>query len=644
MYPFGYGLSYTEFEIKSSFEQHQRDEMMVLAEVKNVGSYAGKEVVQVYIQAPQGGLGKPDKVLAGFAKTKLLQPGETEQLYIHCPKSYFASYDDSGITGLKSCLVLEEGIYNVYCGQNVRDAKFCDKWFQEEVVIEKLTQECAPIEPFQRMHYKKDMEAVPLQEITLREKLELADTLELVYTGDQNIKLKDVYYSEATLDDFIAQLSDHELICLQRGEGMCSRKGTPGVASVFGGLTESLRKYGIPVANCADGPSGIRMDCGTMAFSLPNGAAIASTFNIDLAENLYAYLGEEMRCNGIDTILGPGINIHRNPLNGRNFEYFSEDPILTGKICAAELKGLKRAGVEGTVKHFCANNQEANRNQVEAVVSERALREIYLRCFEIAVIEGNAKSIMTTYGPVNGLWTAGNYELCTKILRDEWKFDGIVMTDWWAVANWEGEPAATDNRAVMVRAQNDLFMVCEDTEQEQDNIESALQKGMITRSQLQRNARNVLNFLLNSLSMQILLGNVNKEELQLRNSDMQEMILLEPVASYEMEENQSVLCIDGANREIEQGNGLYFDLSFPQTGAYDIQLEVSSGLGSLAQLPVSIYVDGKYYDTVSFRGTGGKTIEIVMKLKSVSIGNHHIKLFFEKRAITMGEIKISHIK
>ena len=165
------------------------------------------------------------------------------------------------------------------------------------------------------------------------------------------------------------------------------------------------------------GPSGIRMDCGTMAYALPNGTLLACTFDPELVEELYEMEGMELRKNKIDSLLGPGINIHRNPLNGRNFEYFSEDPYLTGTMAAAQLKGMGKYGVTGTIKHFACNNQEFKRHDANAIVSERALREIYLKGFEIAVKQGGAYSIMSTYGPVNGLWTAGSYDLLTTILR-----------------------------------------------------------------------------------------------------------------------------------------------------------------------------------------------------------------------------------
>ena len=213
---------------------------------------------------------------------------------------------------------------------------------------------------------------------------------------------------KVAMGDLLAQLTNEELTCMIRGEGMCSPKVTAGTAGAFGGVTESLQNYGIPAGCCADGPSGIRMDCGTIAFAMPNGTCLACSFDNELVGKLYEWEGLELRKNKVDTLLGPGMNLHRNPLNGRNFEYFSEDPLLTGKMAAVQLLAMQKYDVTGTIKHFACNNQEVSRNFAESVISERAARELYLKGFEIAVKEGEARSVMSTYGPINGLWTAGN--------------------------------------------------------------------------------------------------------------------------------------------------------------------------------------------------------------------------------------------
>ena len=443
LYPFGYGLSYTSFGIKAEILKNSEEELTVAAEVVNTGAVKGKEVVQVYAKVPQGKLGNPARRLIGFAKTGELKPGEKEEVVIVIPKYDLTSYDDSGVTGHKSCYVLEEGTYEISVGSDVRSAESAGCYEEKFRVVEKLQEACAPVEKFSRMKavlmpdgsYQAVTEEVPVRTVDPQErrKQNLPETL--AYTGDKGYKLVDVLDGKVSMENFVAQISEEDLIAMFRGEGMCSPKVTPGTAAAFGGVTESMKALGIPVGCCADGPSGIRMDCGTKAFSLPNGTALGCTFNTELVSDLYEMTGKELRLNKIDSLLGPGMNIHRNPLNGRNFEYISEDPLLTGRICAAQVKAMAKSGIGSTIKHFCGNNQEVGRSTSDSVISERCLREIYLKGFEMAVREGGARSVMTTYGSVNGLWTAGSYDLCTTILRKEWGFEGIVMTDWWAKSN-----------------------------------------------------------------------------------------------------------------------------------------------------------------------------------------------------------------
>lgn len=460
LYPFGFGLSYTEFEIKTEKAEITEGAVKLSVSVKNIGSYKGKEVIEVYCEAPQGRLGKAARVLCGFEKTRELVPQEEQVVEIAVDIAKLASYDDSGVTGNKSCYVLEAGEYKFYVGSDVRSAEYACSFEQgEDLVTERLTQALAPVESFERIKpvceggaFSIGREAVPVSEVDESARRLEKLPKEIAYTGDKGIKLWDVKNGKNTMDEFIAQLSDYDLSCIIRGEGMGSPRVTAGTASAFGGVSENLNGYGIPAGCCSDGPSGMRLDCGTKAFSLPNGTMIASSFNKELTSELFTFMGLEMAANKVDCLLGPGMNIHRHPLNGRNFEYFSEDPFLTGKMAAAELKGMAGAGVTGTIKHFCANNRETNRHFIDSVVSERALREIYLKGFEIAVKEGGASSVMTTYGRVNGLWTAGNFDLNTVILREEWGFKGFTMTDWWANINVRGkEPDKTDF-AAMARA------------------------------------------------------------------------------------------------------------------------------------------------------------------------------------------------
>lgn len=646
LYPFGFGLSYTEFSVGANIKDISDESVTIEGKVTNIGNRIGKEVIQVYVKAPQGKLDKPFRVLIGFYKTDSIKPGETEEFVVNCPKSYFASYDDTGVTGHKSCVLLEEGNYQIYVGQDVRTAFYCGEWNEAFTILESLEEVCAPAESFERFKlreidtgkYQMERESVPIRSFGPYDRVEQCREDEISYTGDQGYRLGDVFDNKITMKQFLAQLSDEDLMCLFRGEGMCSEKVTPGTAGAFGGLTPSLRKLGIPAACCADGPSGIRMDCGTKAFSLPNGTALGCTFNMKLVNELFQMVGLELRRNKIDTLLGPGMNIHRNPLNGRNFEYISEDPILSGKICKAQILGMQTVGVTGTLKHFCANNQEKGRCFVEAVVSERALREIYLKGFEIVVKEGCAKSIMTTYGPVNGIWTAGSFDLCTLILRKEWKFRGIVMTDWWAYANWEGESANKQNRAPMVIAQNDLYMCCADTMEDEsvDNIKEKLQTGIIKRYDLQRNAENILTFIMNSPAMLRELGRLKDEEFETLDNDE---TITENIPYFKVDIESKHLMID-KNRLDFSGDTVLFGIITVREGEHRITVEASSKLGELAQLPISVYMDNIYRSTISFRGTEGVMVKKSGNLGNVNGKNHYIKLKLQSKGIDINSIEI----
>ena len=407
LYPFGFGLSYTTFHVEMKDAKELSDKWDFTITVTNTGNYSGKEVVQIYCEAPQGKLGKPVRVLCGYEKTNTLSPGESQTVTISVSKAQIASYDDSGISGHAHCFILEDGDYHFYVGSDVRQAEKAYTCTQNgTLVISSHEQALAPVEAFERIKpaqttdgYEPQMEAVPLSEVDeVQRRLENLPK-EIPFTGDQGIRLRDVRKGTHTMEEFIAQMTDYDLACMIRGEGMNSPRVTAGTASAFGGVSPELESLGVPCGCCDDGPSGMRLDCGTKAFSLPNGTMMACTFNRTLLTELFAQTGLEMIANKVDCLLGPGMNIHRHPLNGRNFEYFSEDPYLTGTIASAQLHGLHQSGVTGTIKHFCGNNQETNRHDTNGVISERALREIYLKGFEIAVKEGHADSVMTTYGP-----------------------------------------------------------------------------------------------------------------------------------------------------------------------------------------------------------------------------------------------------
>lgn len=422
---------------------------------------------------------------------------------------------------------------------------------------------------------------------------------------------------------------------------MCSPRVTPGIAAAFGGVSDGLLKLGIPAAGCSDGPSGIRMDCGTKAFSMPNGTALGCTFNLPLNRALFEMAGWELRLNKIDSLLGPGMNIHRHPLNGRNFEYISEDPYLTGKICAAQLLGMDKYGIAGTVKHFCANNQEAARRKTDAEISERALREIYLKGYEIAVKEGKARSVMTTYSSVNGLWTAGSYDLNTTILRKEWGFEGIVMTDWWADANYEGKPFDHQAKAPMLAAQNDLYMVTSRPADnpENDDLQQKLDEGYITRGELQRGAKNILGFILKSPAILHKAGRIAPEELEVMNAKGDNDVAPSDLVYYKTDEADEIV-IDGALLSPKAGESDVFGIQVEKFGSYSITFTMKSDLGELAQLPVSLYYDNALKAQISIQGTEGKVIEEKRELGVIFGPTHFIKLYYGANGIEILKVVI----
>jgi len=647
LYPFGFGLSYTTFVTRTERIEQLNDSVQINVTITNTGNRPGKQVIQVYCQAPQGKLGKSARVLAGFAKTKELLPGGKQSVEIEIPHKAIASYDDSGITGCKSAWVLEAGSYIFHVGDHVREAKSCGNIAIDKLqVLEQLQEAMAPVAAFERMRCAPDgsliYEPVPLRTIEPKARREETLPEEIPYTGDKGYKLTDVKSSIVSMEDYIAQLSDEDLCCIVRGEGMSSPKVTPGTAGAFGGVTKRLEAFGIPVACSADGPSGIRMDCGNLAFSMPNGTCLGCTFNEELLKELYMYEGLELRKNHVDTLLGPGMNIHRNPLNGRNFEYFSEDPFLTGRMVVAQLQGMNPYDVTGTIKHFACNSQEAHRNTVEAVVSERALREIYLRGFEMAVKEGNAISVMTSYNPINGYWSASNYDLTTTILRGEWGFRGIVMTDWWAMGNDEGEEGSVQNVAAMIRAQNDLFMVVSDPEQNArgDNSAEAMQKGTVTRGEYQRSAMNICRYLMGTTAFNRMQGLETELDKALTAYRKEEGDVVLEMISVPVEKEAIV---PGEIFDTSRGQSTYLRAILQERGLYRVELtcRAAAGNSQLAQIPVSIFHDNDILLTLTLTGedTEWKTISFDIQ-QPILQKTVHFRLVFGQSGMEVKGFKI----
>ena len=491
-YPFGFGLSYTEFELDAPVAALEGEDIVIRTAVTNVGAMAGKQAVQVYFSAPQGRLGKPARQLAAFQKTGLLAPGQTQRLCLRFPVAQMASYDDLGKVAA-SAWVLEAGQYRFFVGADVRAAIPCE-WalnIPEDRVTQQLTRRMAPAQLEKRLLADGSYEALPQDapndpdaSILPRQSMDEIFSTPAVrplphgrfmrpFPGHQ---LSEVADGRITLDDFIAQLSDEDLAWLLGG--------TPntGVGATFG--YGNMPQYGVPNAVTADGPAGLRtlpeMEVVTTAF--PCACLLACTWDADLCRAVGRAAGEEVKENNIAAWLAPAINIHRNPLCGRNFEYYSEDPLLTGHLAGALVEGVQQNGVAATIKHFALNNKETNRTNSDSRCSERAIREIYLKAFEIIVKESDPWSVMTSYNIINSHRASENADLLNGILRGEWGYEGLVTTDWWNLAEGYKECLAG----------NDVKMGSGFP----DRMLAALQQGALTRAPMETAARHILGMIL----------------------------------------------------------------------------------------------------------------------------------------------------
>ena len=477
-YPFGYGLSYTDFEISKPVAALKDDKIEVSVSVKNIGKVAGKEVVQVYFSAPQGVLGKSKVSLAGFKKTKLLVPDEIENITIEFNVSSMSSYDDLGKLQM-SAYLLEKGDYIFYAGNNCRDLKEADWRYnvsEEYIVTEQLSQKCAPNKIEKRMLSDGSFEELPSFPIETYDDLPARENIAKVPESENPFGFLDVAKGNITLDEFISQLTDEELICLMSG---IPSRGVADTAG-FGGV----QRLGVPAVMTVDGPAGIRLNpkIGIPTTAWPCATLIACTWDPDLAYEIGRAGGLEAKENGLAVWLTPALNIHRNPLCGRNFEYFSEDPLIAGKFAAAKVNGIQSVNTAASAKHFACNNKELYRIVSDSRLSERALREIYLRGFEICVKESQPWTIMSSYNLINSRRCCNSYEQIQGILRDEWGFKGMVTTDW-------DTPC---DQAYCVLSGNDLRM----PKGEPDVLREALENGRLKRGHFEECAKRILEMIL----------------------------------------------------------------------------------------------------------------------------------------------------
>lgn len=519
IFPFGYGLSYTDFDITHDFTEVNETEVTVAVSVKNTGNFAGREVVQVYLSEPSGKLDKAYQQLAAFKKTKELAPNETQQLKLSFKLTDFAAYCEKCAS-----YILEKGEYFVRVGNSSRNtAIIAALTLEKDVVCEKLSNRLSPkkpldlIKPDPSLHYtyptekeeKENCERIPIDtdKIVCKE-----HTYE--YTPDNTVhdgKLHtfgEVANGKITMQQFVAQLNETELANILNGVtgsslptemhvGTMARKIEGGAGEIW-----SDAHYDLPACVNADGPAGIRLggfidtegqiprdtELSLKMTAFPTATTLANSWDEDNLEQFGRAVSEDMQYCGLDGWLAPGMNIHRNPLCGRNFEYYSEDPLISGFMAAATVRGIQTdengnsSRHYATIKHFAANNAEKYRFDSDSAVSERALREIYLKGFKIAIDRSQPLALMNSYNMINGEFASDSYDLNTAILRFEWGFDGCVMTDWGAHSHALSMPNAGCD-LVMPGCKNKEYL-------------EGIENGKIPLSVARRCAANVLTLVL----------------------------------------------------------------------------------------------------------------------------------------------------
>lgn len=521
MFPFGFGLSYTMFEMKCCSINMEESKIRAEVQVTNTGNeYAGKEVVQIYVTLPQTELEKEYKRLAGFAKTRLLKPGETQTLTVEIPQKQLASFNEE-----THSWIVEKGKYGILVGNSSDKLKLeAVLVVSDDTVLEQMDKICPLQEELEQIHLTKELKEKSVQR---QEKLITAQVPEYYFKPAMiPAKSENAGKNQENLTEeekrFVSVLegrSAEELIPLLYGK-ISENISTLGAAGIrvpgsAGETSGALEEDGIPSLVMADGPAGIRLrqwyevdketdsiyEMGVLGSlengilepgvhhenadtyyqyctAFPVGTALAQTWDTDLMTEFGKAIAEEMEEFHVNLWLAPGMNIHRNPLCGRNYEYYSEDPYLSGMLAAAVTRGVQsKSGCGVTIKHFACNNQEDNRMGVDSCVSERALREIYLRGFEIAVKEGNPVSIMTSYNLINGIHAANSKDLCMTVARKEWGFDGAIMSDW--------NTTVPENGSVpwkCVAAGNDIIMP--GNPDDDKNIRQAYKEGKLTEEEI----------------------------------------------------------------------------------------------------------------------------------------------------------------
>ncbi len=471
-YPFGFGLSYTEFAIDNITANETDGVITVSADVKNIGDSIGREVVQIYYGAPQNVLGNPAKQLIAFAKTKVLAPNESQTLTLSFKVTDMASYDDLGKLQ-KSAFLLEKGDYDIFVGNSVRDNKKVFTYtVDKNTVTEQLTARCVPQKLQKRLLANGEYEMLPQNDTPMQ----YPEHKSIIGTAPEKQINFDKVPEEISLNDFMAQLTDDELIDMvigKSGFGLCN-------TACFSGID----RLDIPKVPTTDGPAGVRLwpQTGIFTTCFPSATALACSWDLELIERVSLAAAMEAKENNFGVWLTPALNIHKDPMCGRNFEYFSEDPYVTGKVASAIVRGIQSIKVAASVKHFACNNKETERLNSDSRVSERALREVYLKGFRICVQESDPWTIMTAYNKLNGTYAPENNDLITGILRGEWGYKGVTTTDWGTLSNKVND----------IKAGTDMIMP--DADKDMDKINEAYRRGELTRADLEQCVYRMLTF------------------------------------------------------------------------------------------------------------------------------------------------------
>ena len=488
-FSFGHGLSYTSFEIRCGQpilqEGAESNRLILPVRVTNTGNLPGKEVVQIYVSAPAGRIEKPAHVLTAFEKTGLLRPGETQDLILETDAMNFASFDEEN-----GSYVLEKGEYAVFCGNSLENALPAGRFtLTKGKVLRRVNRINLPVENFHRMTQtdptvQEDSRLVELSgrhAVAAPRPSYAPKPFTHNAAGSGKITFDQLKGHPENIEAFVSQLSVKELCALNVCGGanwyMPWQDGSAG-------KTNAVKKYGIPEIEVSDGNTGVNIN--KRNIGLPCSTVMAATFNKALAYEAGRVIGEESAENGIAINLGPGMNLHRNILNGRHPEYYSEDPYLAGTMAGMHGKGLVSAGTGCTYKHLFCNNSDTSRKASQSIVSERALRELYYRVFEVAWAVQVPTCVMTSYNSVNGIYPAENADVLQKLIRGEWGFEGMIMTDW-------GTYDTVDS-VEMVKAGNGWLT--EGSAKIQKTLRQAVKEGRLERRYLEQNVKyNLLTLL-----------------------------------------------------------------------------------------------------------------------------------------------------